>query len=53
MASTTQDELTRELESIVEEAAENLSEEEFAERDRKANEIVENVRDRVARRERA
>jgi ElaB/YqjD/DUF883 family membrane-anchored ribosome-binding protein len=53
MANAAEEALSRELESLVENAAENLSEEEFAERERKADEIIKNVRDRVSRRERA
>ncbi len=47
------DELTKEFNSLVDDAAENASEEELAERERKADEFIENLRDRASRRERA
>jgi len=48
-----QEALVKEIESLIEEAAETADEQELAHRERKANEIVENVRARVSRRERA
>ncbi len=53
MAHTAEQELISEIESIIDNASENADEEEMAERERKANEIVQGVRERVARRERA
>jgi ElaB/YqjD/DUF883 family membrane-anchored ribosome-binding protein len=47
-----QDALLSEIESLIESEAE-VGEEELAERERKASEIVENVRARVSRKERA
>lgn len=47
-----QDALLSEIESLIESEAE-VDEEELAERERKANEIVENVRARVSRQEKA
>ena len=48
-----QEALIREFESLLESAADELDEKELAKREREATEIVENVRARVARRERA
>ena len=48
-----QDALARELDSLIDDAAESADEEELAEREEKASEVVENVRARVSRRERA
>jgi ElaB/YqjD/DUF883 family membrane-anchored ribosome-binding protein len=53
MAHVAERELISEIESIIDKASENADEEEMAERERKANEIVTGVRERVARRERA
>ena len=47
------EELANEIESLIDTAAESVDEEELAERERKANQIVENVRERASRRERA
>jgi ElaB/YqjD/DUF883 family membrane-anchored ribosome-binding protein len=51
-ANPTQDALLNELQSLIESEPE-VSDEELAERERKATEIVEDVRARVSRRERA
>lgn len=48
-----QDALISEIESLIDDAAESVGEEELAERERKANEVVEGVRARVSRQERA
>jgi hypothetical protein len=48
-----QDELVNEFESLIDVAAESTNDEELAERERKANKIVEDVRERASRRERA
>ena len=48
-----QDALASEIESLIDDAAENVDDEELAERERKANEVVENLRARVSRQERA
>jgi len=53
MAHTAEEELIKEFGSLIDEAAENLTEDELAERERRANEVVENVRERVGQRERA
>lgn len=53
MAHTAEDELLGEIESIIDDASESADEEEMARREQKANEVVEGVRERVARRERA
>jgi ElaB/YqjD/DUF883 family membrane-anchored ribosome-binding protein len=47
-----QDALVSELQSLIEKEAE-VDDKELAERERKASEVVENVRARVSRRERA
>ncbi len=47
------DALTEEFENIIEHAAEQVDEEELAERERKADEFIESVRARASRRERA
>lgn len=47
------EELANEIESLIDVAAESVDEEELAERERKANQIVEDVRERASRRERA
>jgi ElaB/YqjD/DUF883 family membrane-anchored ribosome-binding protein len=44
-----QEELISEIESLIEDAAESVDEDELAERERKANEVVERVRARVSR----
>jgi ElaB/YqjD/DUF883 family membrane-anchored ribosome-binding protein len=46
-------ELANEIESLIDTAAERVGEEELAEREQKANQIVENVRERASRLERA
>lgn len=48
-----QDELVNEIESLIDSAVESVDEEELAERERKANQIIEDVRERASRRERA
>jgi hypothetical protein len=53
MAHTAEQDLIGEIESIIDEVSENVDEKELSERERKANQIVENVRERAARRERA
>jgi ElaB/YqjD/DUF883 family membrane-anchored ribosome-binding protein len=53
MAHGAEQELISEIESIIDKASENADEEEMSERERKANEVVQGVRERVARRERA
>ena len=53
MAHAAEQELISEIESIIDKASENADEEEMTKRERKANEIVQGVRERVARRERA
>ena len=53
MAHAAEQELISEIESIIDKASENADEEEMAEREQKANEVVKGVRERVARRERA
>ena len=53
MTHAAEDELISEMEAIIDEASENADEQEMSEREGKADSIVENVRERVARRERA
>jgi hypothetical protein len=48
-----QEALAQELDSLIEEGAEGTDEAELAKREREANEVVENLRARVSRRERA
>ena len=48
-----QDELINEIESIIDTAAESASDKELAERERQANRVIDEVRERVSRRERA
>ena len=48
-----QDALADEFESLIDHGSEGVDDEELAERERKTSEIVENVRARVSRRERA
>ena len=45
-----QEELISEIESLIEDAAESVDEDELAERERKANEVVESARSRFASR---
>jgi hypothetical protein len=45
--------LVHELDSLIDGAAEGVDESELEDRERKANEVVENVRARVSRRDRA
>ena len=47
------DALTNEFDALIEGAAEKVSEAEFAERERKADEFIDSVRERASRRERA
>jgi hypothetical protein len=47
------DELTKEFDVLIESAAEQVDDEELAERERKADEFIEGVRERASRRERA
>ena len=47
------DALTKEFDALVENAAEEVDEAELAERERKADEFIESVRERASRRERA
>ena len=53
MAHAAEQELIGEIESIIEKASEIEDDEEMSKREHEANQIVENVRERVARRERA
>jgi len=53
MAHPAEDELANEIASLIDTAAETVDDEELAERERKANRVVENVRERASRRERA
>jgi hypothetical protein len=53
MTHAAEDELISEMGAIIDEASENADEQEMSERERNADSIVENVRERVARRERA
>ena len=53
MAHAAEDELASEIESLIDEASESVDEQELSDRERKANEVVEDVRERAARRERA
>ena len=48
-----QDALARKIESLIDGVVESVDEEEFEKRERKANEVVENVRARVSRQEKA
>jgi hypothetical protein len=48
-----QEALISEFESLIDGAADQVDENELAKREKEANEVVENVRARVARRERA
>ena len=48
-----EDALANEVDALIEAAAEDADEQELAERERKANAVVEKVRARVSRRERA
>jgi hypothetical protein len=48
-----QEALAREFDALIEDAAEQVDEAELEERERKANEVVERVRARASRRERA
>ena len=48
-----QDALAGEIESLIDDAVESVDEKEFEKRERKANEVVENVRARVSRQEKA
>jgi ElaB/YqjD/DUF883 family membrane-anchored ribosome-binding protein len=47
--SPAQEALISEIESLIEDAAESVDKDELAERERKANEVVERVRARVSR----
>ena len=53
MAYAAEEELIGEIESIIDQVSENVDEKELSEREHKANQIVEDVRERAARRERA
>jgi hypothetical protein len=53
MAHSAEDELLDEFDVIIDAGSEGVDEEELSKREQKANEIVENVRERAARRERA
>lgn len=53
MAHTAEQDLISEIESIIDDASESVSEDELAKREQAANQVVENVRERVSRRERA
>ena len=53
MAHAAEEELIGEIESIIDQVSENVDEKELSEREHKANQIVEDVRERAARRERA
>jgi hypothetical protein len=48
-----QEALAQEIDALIEDAAEGVDEAELAKREKKANEVVENVRVRASRRERA
>lgn len=48
-----QEALAHEFDDLIEDAAEQVDEAELAERERKANEVVERVRARASRQERA
>jgi hypothetical protein len=48
-----QEELARELEGIASDAAVEVDEQEFARREEEANKVIEDVRARASRRERA
>jgi len=48
-----QEALAQEIDALIEDAAESVDKAELADREKKANEIVENVRVRASRRERA
>ena len=47
------DALTSEFDALIEDATEKIDETELAERERKADEFIESVRERASRRERA
>ena len=53
MTHTAEDELLREIDSIIDDASENAEEEEMSKREKGANQVVDDVRERAARRERA
>jgi hypothetical protein len=53
MAHTAEEDLINEFETLIDDGSEGVDEEELSKREHKANEIVENVRERAARRERA
>jgi hypothetical protein len=53
MAHTAEEALAREFDSLIEDGAEGASEEELADRERKFNQSMENVRERVSRQEKA
>lgn len=53
MTHAAEEDLLSEFESLIDEGSEGVDDEELSKREQKANEIVENVRERVARRERA
>lgn len=53
MTHTAEDELLNEIESIIDDAAESADEEEMSKREQNANQVVDGVRERVSRRERA
>jgi len=48
-----QDELIDEIESLIDAAGEHADEDELAERERRADQVIASVRERVSRRERA
>ena len=50
---TAEEQLMREFDAIIDNAAENTDEAELLQREQQANAVVENVRARVSRRERA
>jgi hypothetical protein len=52
-AHPAEDALISEMESLIDDVAESVDDEELAKREREANEVVENVRARVSRQERA
>ena len=53
MAHTAEDDLLSEIESIIDDASENADDEEMSKRERSANQVVDDVRERAGRRERA
>ncbi len=53
MAHTAEEELLNEIDLIIDDASESADEEEMSRRERSANQVVDDVRERVERRDRA